>query len=115
MPQAQTVSINRMRADAVLVTRGFFTLAFLPAFYLLPLLLPVVRGLPRVDLAPVASPLVWLLVALTVAGGVAARHGTARMTAPWLWVLVIGSLLLIAVGAAAFVITASNIDPAKVA
>ena len=69
MPQAQTVSINRTRADAVLVTRGFFTLAFLPTIYLLLLILPMVRDLPRVDLAPLGSPLFWLLAVL------AARRG----------------------------------------
>src|SRR5262245_4627806 len=100
MPQAQTVSINRMRRDAVLVSRGFFTLGFLPLFYLLPLVLPIVRDLPRVDLAPLASPLLWLLVVLAVAGVLAGRYGTALMTAPWLRLLVVCSFLLIAIGVA---------------
>ena len=34
MAQAQTVSINKIRADAVLVTRGFFMLYWVPAFVL---------------------------------------------------------------------------------
>ena len=35
MPQAQIVSIDKLRADAVRVTRGLFTLWFFPGFYLL--------------------------------------------------------------------------------
>lgn len=113
MPQAQTVSINKMRADAVLVMRGFFVFVLVPGSYLLLLFLPMVRDLPHVDLAPLRSPLVWLLVALTVAGGFVARSGTARMTAPYLWILVIGGSLTV-IGAA-FVVTAGTIALTKLA
>ena len=43
MAQAQTVSINKIRADAVLVTRGFFMLCWVPAFVLVMLILPLFR------------------------------------------------------------------------
>jgi hypothetical protein len=45
MAQAQTVSINKIRADAVLVTRGFFMLYWVPAFVLVMLILPLFREL----------------------------------------------------------------------
>jgi hypothetical protein len=112
MPQAQTVSINKMRADAVLVTRGFLNVVILPAFYLAWLIQPMVRDLPRVDLWPLRSPLMWLLVALIIAGsfGFAASYGTPRITAPRLWILVIGGSLT-AIGAAAWFVVAVKVMP----
>ena len=79
MPQAQSVSINKIRADAVLVWRGFFTLALLPGCCPAPADPGGDGGadLPHVDLAPLRLLLVWLLVALTIAGGFVSRHGTA--------------------------------------
>ena len=120
MPQAQSVSINKIRADAVLVWRGFFTLALLPGCCLLLLILGGARS-PHVDLAPLRLLLVWLLVALTIAGGFVSRHGTARLTAPYLWVLIIGSFSLIAIGGAiaiggtAFVVTAGKTELTELA
>jgi hypothetical protein len=50
MPQAQTVSINKMRRDAVLAMRGLFLFAFLfallPGLYLFPLI-PALRPVPQ--------------------------------------------------------------------
>jgi hypothetical protein len=43
MAQAQRVSINKIRADAVRVTRGFFMLYWVPAFVLVMLILPLFR------------------------------------------------------------------------
>ena len=83
MPETQTVSINKMRADAVRVTRALFGLTLLPGGFLIPLIiLPMVRDLPHVDLAPLRSPLVWLLVALTIARVFMLRYSTTRLNAP---------------------------------
>src|SRR6476659_1329015 len=101
MAQAQTVSINKIRADAVLVTRGFIMLCWGPAFVLVMLILPLFREL--LGAAPLRSPVIWILVALTPAGLFVANFGIARMTAPYLWVL-IGSLTLLAIGGAALVV-----------
>jgi len=106
MAQAQTVSINKIRADAVLVTRGFFMLYWLPAFVLVMLILPLFREL--LGAAPLRSPVIWILVALTPAGLFVANFGIARMTAPYLWVL-IGSLTLLAIGGAALVVALGTI------
>jgi hypothetical protein len=104
MPQAQTVSINKMRSDAVLVLRGFFTLALLPAYCLLMLIVWIVRDLPQVDLTPLRLLLVGGLVALTIAGVFLGRHAPARLTAPYLWCLIIGSFSLIAIGGTALAV-----------
>src|ERR1700730_2723170 len=114
MPQAQTVPINKIRADAVLLSRGFFFLLLLPAGYLFQRILPMVRDLPHVDLAPLRSPLMWLLVALTVAGVFVAHYGTARMTAPYLWILVIGDSLTVIGAAAAGTIALTKLAQASV-
>src|SRR6185312_10927189 len=106
MAQAQTVSINKIRADAVLVTRGFFMLYWLPAFVLVMLILPLFREL--LGAAPLRSPVIWILVALTPAGLFVANFGIARMTVPYLWVL-IGSLTLLAIGGAALVVALGTI------
>ena len=106
MAQAQTVSINKIRADAVLVTRGFFMLYWVPAFVLVMLILPLFRE--PLGAAPLRSPVIWILVALTPAGLFVANFGIARMTAPYLWVL-IGSLTLLAIGGAALVVALGTI------
>jgi hypothetical protein len=113
MAQAQIVSISKIRADAVRVMRGFFTLGWLPLFVLLPRIVSTMRDLPRIDLAPLRSPLVWLLVALTIGGALVARYGTPRMTAPYLWILVLCSVVLIPIGAAFAV--AGNVDLTELA
>ena len=113
MAQAQTVSISKIRAYAVRVMRGFFTLGWLPLFILLPKIVSTMRDLPRVDLAPLRSPLVWLLVALTTVGALVFRYGTPRMTAPYLWILVLCSVVLVPIGAAFAV--AGNVDLTELA
>ena len=106
MAQAQRVSINKIRADAVRVTRGFFMLYWVPAFVLAMLILPLFRDL--LGAAPLRSPVIWLLVALTPAGLFVANFGIARMTPPYLWLLV-GSLTLLAIGGAALVVALGTI------
>jgi hypothetical protein len=107
------VSISKIRAYAVRVMRGFFTLGWLPLFILLPKIVSTMRDLPRVDLAPLRSPLVWLLVALTIVGALVFRYGTPRMTAPYLWILVLCSVVLVPIGAAFAV--AGNVDLTELA
>ena len=114
MSQAQTVSINKIRADTVVAWRGLVILVYAPVFCLIPLIAPIVRGLPHVDLAPLRSPLVWLLVALIVAGSFAARRGLAGMTARGLWIVVIGSCLSVG-GGLVFVVSTRIIDPTQLA
>jgi hypothetical protein len=107
MPRVQTVSINKVRADALVVMRGYVGPAILSIYALgFVLIWPILRDLPHVDLAPLRSPVVWLLIVWTVAAGVfAARYGSpleGRMTTPSLWIVVIGDTLT-AIGVAAFV------------
>jgi len=106
MAQAQRVSINKIRADAVRVTRGFFMLYWVPAFVLAMLILPLFRDL--LGAAPLRSPVIWILVAITPAGLFVANFGIARMTPPYLWLLV-GSLTLLAIGGAALVVALGTI------
>ena len=114
MPQVQTVSIDKIRADTVVAWRGLVIVMYTPVFCLIPLIMPIVRDLPHVDLAPLRSPLVWLLAALIVAGFYAGRHGLAGMTASSLWMVVIGSCLVV-VGGLVFVVTAGIVDPTQLA
>ena len=110
MAQAHVVSINKIRADAVRVTRGFFILAWLPAFILVMLLTPAWRGL--LPFAPVPAAVIWLLVVLTLAGVLLTNFGIARMTAPYLWALV-GGLAVTAIGVAVLVVTLGSIVAQK--
>src|SRR6476660_6835298 len=80
MAQAQTVSINKIRADAVLVTRGFFMLCWVPAFVLVMLILPLFRE--PLGAQPLSAPVIWILVALTRDGLYRATFCIARMPAP---------------------------------
>ena len=101
MAQVRVVSIDKMRADAVLVTRGLLALALLPTCGLLLLVLRVVPDLPDVNLTPLRLLLALFLVALTVAALFAGRYGSVRLTAPYLWFLIIASLSLIGIGCVA--------------
>jgi hypothetical protein len=115
LPQAQTVSIKKIRADALVAWRGVGVLAVTPAAYLFfRLINPILRDHRHFDLALLRSPLVWLLVALTVSGVFAIRHGLHGMTAFNLWILVIGSGLIV-IGGLVCVVTAGIIDPTQLA
>lgn len=96
MAQNQTVSIKKISAHAVLVTRGFFAIGALAASSLLLLIPRMTRDLPHIDLAPLRSPPAWLAIALSLA--IFATRGTARIPALHLWMLVVWSFALIAVG-----------------
>src|SRR6476660_7391836 len=98
MPQSHIVSIHDIRANVAVTMRGFFFLVLLPGGFVILLLMQVVRDLPDVDLSPLHSSELWLLVALTAGGRFTAVRGTERMTAPYLWTLVIADAGLILAG-----------------
>jgi hypothetical protein len=106
----RVLSIAKMRVDAVIVMRGFFALMAFPGLFAFLLLLPVVRDLPHLDLSPLRSPLVWPLVALTVAAAFVARHGIAQLTAGPLRILVVAGIGLIAACVAALAVAASRFN-----
>jgi len=113
MPQSHIVSIHDIRANVAVAMRGFFFLVLLPGGFVILLLMPVVRDLPDVDLSPLRSSELWLLVALTAGGLFTAVRGTERMTAPYLWTLVIADAGLILAGTTFLVRTATNVDFAE--
>lgn|SRR6478672_7420800 len=80
----------------------------------LPLVAPLVRELPRIDPAPLRSPLVWSLVALSGAGAYAARRGLAGMATPNLWTVIIGSAVVV-IGGPLFGISRGFVDPTHLA
>ena len=114
MPEAQTVSIDKIRADIVVAWRGLVILVYLPVVCLIPLVMPVVRDLPRVDLAPLRSPLAMLLVGLIVTGFFASRPSLAGLTAPGLWFVVIGSCLVVG-GGFVYAVSMGVSDPTQLA
>jgi hypothetical protein len=103
MLHSQTVSINTIRADATCVMRGNLGLCLLAGGLLFIKITPMLRILPRIDMAPLRSPLVWLLTVLTIAAAFAGRFGTARMTALYLWIF-IGCVGVIVIGSIALVV-----------
>src|ERR1700742_1562331 len=98
MPQAQIVSIKKIRADIVVAWRGLAVLVLIPSLCLGGLIVAISRDLPRGDLAPLRSPMLWLVVALIVAGQFAARRGYARLAGPNLWIVIIVSGLVVVDG-----------------
>jgi len=102
-PLVQAISIRTLRQDAVLTMRGYFTLALLPMLYLFPVLVDVFRDLPRVDTAPLASPLPWL--AAVVGGGfmVGLRRCGTRLTSRCLRGLLAGCWVAACIGVAVVV------------
>jgi hypothetical protein len=57
MPSSNRID-RKVRADAALATRAVSTRAFLPRSCRLLMILPVVRNLPHLDLAPLVGVLV---------------------------------------------------------
>jgi hypothetical protein len=117
MPPTQTLSINKMRGFTVRVMRGFLVLASLPVLYVFVRTLQITRHLPRLDLAPARSPLLWLSVALMVAASLMIRFGPARirLTAPYLWVLIVASFSVVAAVVVTFVVVSYKLLGTKLA
>lgn len=64
----ERISIEQMRQDAALVTRGAFLLALLPAIPLLQMAAEIVKDLPHFDAAKLGSPILWALLVATLGG-----------------------------------------------
>lgn len=93
LPTIETIPIENIRRDAALVGRGYFALAFLPLFYLLPLLSPIVRQFPQVDWQLIANPMIWILLAAAVVFLLAGRSAT-KFTRGSLWFLIASAIVL---------------------
>jgi hypothetical protein len=94
------VSIAGLRRDMLLVTRGYFALYFFPTFLAFPKLFPMVRDLPNVDLGPLLSPTLWMLLALAFLFLLAWRTYASAFTKRALHLLLAGMAGLVAIGLA---------------
>jgi hypothetical protein len=92
------VSIAGLRRDALLVTRGYFALYFFPMFLALPKLFQIFRDLPKVDLTPLLSPTLWMLLTLALLFLLALNVYGRACTKRSLHVLLAGMAGLIAIG-----------------